>query len=254
MVHVTLLGEQLLADVDGTVRLRSSRTIAIIAFLVAHGEAPQTRQRIAAAFWPDSSDEQALTNLRRELHHLRAVLGDEPALVVTPRDLSGRDSPTCVVDARAFRAERAAALAAAAAGDRDAFLTHAASAVEHYGGEFLPGSDADWARDTRSELEQQCVDLLDRSVAAYTATGDPARAVEAARRRVQLRPLEEVGYRTLMELLGDLGDRAGAVSTYHHCASVLERELGIEPDPLTRATLNRLLARSGPAVAAAPPP
>jgi hypothetical protein len=44
------------------------------------------------------------------------------------------------------------------------------------------------------------------------------------------------------------------VSTYHHCASVLERELGVEPDPLTRTTLNRLLARSAPAVSAAPEP
>ena len=49
-----------------------------------------------------------------------------------------------------------------------------------------------------------------------------------------------------------MGDRAGAVSTYHHCASVLERELGVEPDPVTRATLNRLLARAGPAGAATP--
>jgi DNA-binding SARP family transcriptional activator len=227
-MHVTLLGEQLLAGADGTVRARSSRTIALIAFLVAHGDAPQTRQRIAA-FWPDSSDEQALTNLRRELHHLRGVLGDEPSLVVTSRDLCWRDSPTCVVDVRAFRTDRAAALAAAAGGDRDAFLTHAAAAVARYGGEFLPGNDDDWARDTRVELEQQCVDLLDRCVPAYRATGDPTRAVDAARRRVALRPLEELGYRTLIELQGDLGDRAGAVSTYHHCASVLERELASSP-------------------------
>ena len=144
-MHVTLLGEQLLAGADGTVQARSSRTLALIAFLVAHGDAPQTRQRIAAAFWPDSTDEQALTNLRRELHHLRGVLGDEPALVVTPRDLAWRDSPTCVVDVRAFHSDRAAALAAAAGGDRDAFLTRAAAAVDRYGGEFLPGNDDDWA-------------------------------------------------------------------------------------------------------------
>ena len=253
-MHVTLLGEQLLTGVDGTIQARSSRTIALIAFLAAHGDAPQTRQRIAAAFWPDSSDEQALTNLRRELHHLRGVLGDEPALVVNPRDLAWRDSPTCVVDVRAFRTDRAAALAAAGGGDQDTFLTRATEAVARYGGEFLPGNDDDWARDTRSELEQQCVDLLDRIVPAYRATGDPARAAVAARRRVALRPLEEAGYRTLMECYGDLGDRAGAVSTFHHCASVLERELGVEPDPLTRDTLNRLLARTGPAVAATPDP
>ncbi len=72
--------------------------------------------------------------------------------------------------------------------------------------------------------------------------------LDAARRRIQLRPLEEIGYRTMIELQGDLGDRAGAVSTYHHCASVLERELGVEPDPATRAALDRLLT----AAAAAP--
>jgi DNA-binding SARP family transcriptional activator/tetratricopeptide (TPR) repeat protein len=253
-MRVTLLGEQLLATADGVVRVRSSRTLALIGFLVARGDAPQTRQRIATAFWPDSSDEQALTNLRRELHHLRAVLGEEPALVVTSRELAWRDSPTCVVDVRAFRADRAAALAAAGSGDRDAFLARAAAAVARYGGEFLPGSDEGWARDARAELEQQCVDLLDGCVTGYRATGDPARAIAAARRRVALRPLEEAGYRALIECHGDLGDRAGATSTYHHCASVLERELGVEPDPLTRAALNRLLARSGPAVAAAPEP
>ncbi len=76
--------------------------------------------------------------------------------------------------------------------------------------------------------------------------------MDAARRRIQLRPLEEVGYRRLMELQGDLGDRAGAVSTYHHCASVLERELGVEPDPATRTALNNLLARVGPVAAPVP--
>ena len=120
-------------------------------------------------------------------------------------------------------------------------LTHARAAIAPYRGELLPGSYDDWLLEPRAEREQQCVDLLDLVSATRTSAGDLARALEAARRRVQLRPLEEVGYRTLMELQADLGDRAGAVSTYHHCASVLERELGVEPDPATRAALDRLL-------------
>ena len=71
--------------------------------------------------------------------------------------------------------------------------------------------------------------------------------MEAARRRIQLQPLEEAGYRTLMQLQADLGDRAGAVSTYHHCASVLERELGVIPDPATRQAFQRLMADADPA-------
>ena len=46
-----------------------------------------------------------------------------------------------------------------------------------------------------------------------------------------------------MELQAGLGDRAAALATYHRCASVLERELGIEPDEATHAVLRRLLAR-----------
>ena len=43
-----------------------------------------------------------------------------------------------------------------------------------------------------------------------------------------------------------MGDRAAAVSTYHHCASVLERELGVAPDDATRAAFRRLMTRDRP--------
>ena len=133
-------------------------------------------------------------------------------------------------------------------------LAHAAKAVAQYRGEFLPGGYDDWLLDIRSALERQCVDLCDLICATRVRTGDLTGAVDAARRRIQLQPLEEVGYRTLMRLQTDLGDRAGAVSTYHHCASVLERELGVIPDPATRQELQRVLAHVDPAGARLPAP
>ena len=119
--------------------------------------------------------------------------------------------------------------------------------IGEYRGDFLPGTYDDWLLDARSALERQCVDLCDLVCAARARAGDLAGAVDAARRRVRLQPLEEVGYRTLMELQADLGDRAGAVSTYHHCASVLERELGVVPDVATRKMFQRLMAHARPA-------
>ena len=47
-----------------------------------------------------------------------------------------------------------------------------------------------------------------------------------------------------MRLQADLGDRAGALSTYHRCASVLERELGVVPDDATRRLLARLMSHA----------
>jgi DNA-binding SARP family transcriptional activator/tetratricopeptide (TPR) repeat protein len=248
MLQVSLFGEQAITD-DGTgrVRTRSSRTAALIGFLVTHSGSPQARQRIAGLFWPDSTEAQALTNLRRELHQLRQVLGDEPSLLVTSRDLCWQDTPTCRVDVRTFDVERRAAQAASRSEQQ--VLTHAARALAQYKGDFLPGAYDDWLLEARAELERQCVELCDLLAQAQAATGDLAGAVQSARRRVTLQPLEETGYRTLMRLQADLGDRAGALSTYHHCASVLERELGVTPDPATLKAVAGLLARSEPAPA-----
>ncbi len=240
MLHVALLGEQAITDsATGTVLTRSPRSVALVAFLVAHAGLPQPRQHIAELFWPDSTDAQALTNLRRELHHLRHVLGNDGSLVVTSKDLCWRDTDTSRVDMRTFDLERRAAIAAAAVGDTDEVLAHATAALAEYRGELLPGMYDDWLVEIRADLERHCVYLCDLLSAAR---GDLTGAIDAARRRIALRPLEEVGYRTLMELQAELGDRAGAVSTYHHCASILERELGITPDQATTAVVSRLLA------------
>jgi DNA-binding SARP family transcriptional activator/tetratricopeptide (TPR) repeat protein len=241
MLHVSLLGEQAITEDGTSVQAHSSRSIALVAFLAVHAGAPQSRQRIAGTFWPESTDAQALTNLRRELHNLRQVLGRESSLVVTSRDLCWCDTGSCRVDLRAFTIARSAALAAAAAGDDAGVVQHAATAVECYKGELLPGGYDDWLLEVRSELDRQCADLCDLLAAARARTGDLPGAVRAARRRIQLQPLEETGYRTVMLLHADLGDRAGAVSAYHHCASVLERELGVTPAPETRQVFQRLM-------------
>src|ERR1035441_6242817 len=121
MLQVSVLGRQVITDDGTSVRIRSSRAVALVGFLVAHSGSPQARQRIAGLFWPDSTDGQALTNLRRELHQLRQVFGNEPSLVVTSRDLCWRDTETCRVDMRVFDVERKAALAAAANDDGEGF-------------------------------------------------------------------------------------------------------------------------------------
>jgi DNA-binding SARP family transcriptional activator/tetratricopeptide (TPR) repeat protein len=253
-LYLSLLGEQVVSDGrTGSVQIRSSRAVALIALLAVHAGSPQPRQRLAGLLWPESTDAQALTNLRRELHHLRQVLGDEASLVVSPRDLCWRDTTTCRVDVRVFDNERKAALAAEAAADEEALVVHGTAAITAYRGELLPGVYQDWVLDARTQLERHCVDLCDLVCAARARAGDMTGAVEVARRRVQLQPLEEVGYRTLMRLQADLGDRAGAVSTYHHCASLLERELGVSPDPATRKAFQRLMAQARPAARPAPP-
>jgi DNA-binding SARP family transcriptional activator/tetratricopeptide (TPR) repeat protein len=248
LLEVALLGEQYVAGSTATNLARSSRSIALLGFLAVHADAPQPRQRLAASFWPDSTEQQARTNLRRELHHLRVLLGGDRSLVVEPATLMWRESPTCRVDVCVFHHERQLALQALAAGDHHELLEHGAAAVEEYHGDLLPGMFDDWVLAERETLRRQCVELCDHLVAGWRGAGDLRKAVDYGRLRVRLEPLEEVGYRTLMELQADAGDRAGAISTFHKCAEILDQELQVKPSQATETFAERLLSSDGPEV------
>ena len=254
MYEIRLLGEQAVSDARGAPLAVPPRAIALVGYLALHAGLPQQRGRIATLFWPDSTDEQALTNLRRELHHLRTALPDGSGLVVTGRDLCWRDTAGARVDLREFVLGDDAARAAGRRGDDEQVVERGTAALDAYRGDFLPGGWDDWLLEARTELETRAVALCELLGDALARTGDTAAAVEVARRHVRLRPLDEVGHQRLIALQGELGDRAGAVSTYHHCAATLERELGVMPAPATRALLDRLLARDDPPVPRSPTP
>lgn len=48
-----------------------ARLQSLLAYLLVHRQAPQSRQHVAFRFWPDSSEKQAHTNLRKLLFQLR---------------------------------------------------------------------------------------------------------------------------------------------------------------------------------------
>jgi DNA-binding SARP family transcriptional activator len=54
--------------------LPSARAETLLAYLLLHRDAPQSRQHLAFILWPDSSEAQARTNLRHVLHDLRRAL------------------------------------------------------------------------------------------------------------------------------------------------------------------------------------
>ena len=241
MLDISLLGEVRVAIDSSLVALRSTRVLALLGFLVAHRGAPQRREYIAAQFWPDSPEPQARTNLRRELHALRAELPQvDQWLVATGGTLLWQLDHSCRVDVEVFETAADRAAVAWAAADTPSFRVAAADAVRAYRGGFMPALYEDWALAERDRLHRRCLNLLDQLIEAERNDGSYGPAIELARRRIDLEPLEEVGYRTLLQLQALAGDRAAALQTYHRCTSVLERELGVAPDPATAAEYERL--------------
>ena len=77
----------------------TSRLQSLLAFLVLHADAAQSREHLAFLLWPESSESQARTNLRQLLHHLRRALPVECSLLATDNQtVRWRLDSACSID------------------------------------------------------------------------------------------------------------------------------------------------------------
>lgn len=231
-----------LGDVD-VAALGSERVQALLAFLVLHRDTALPRATVAFALWPDSDEAQARTNLRHVLHVLRrGVPGVQRYVEITPRTVRWRPDAPLRLDV-ADVDERLSVRA----GD-PARRVALREATELYRGDLLEGWTAQWLQEERDRLFHGQVAALAELAALAEAGGDPAEALDAAERLLRVDPLREDGHRLLMRVHAATGDRAAAVRAYHRTATVLERELGVQPSEATRAAYAALLgegARAG---------
>ncbi len=242
ILKLCLLGEQrvfVLGAAESS-SLVVGRALELLTYLVVSSGVPQERERLAGLFWPESTDQQSRTNLRRELHCLRQLPGLKRSIEAVGTALLWRDVPDAESDVGCFRGNYVAAMHAANDGDTAELLRFGQAAIHCYTGELVPGMYDEWALAERAILHSQCVQVCDL-VAAAAASSDTAQAIAAVQRRIQLEPLQELGYQTLMKLQTAAGDVAAAVGSYHRCADILESELGVEPGPRTREMAQGLL-------------
>ncbi|MBM7787164.1 ATP-binding protein [Tenggerimyces flavus] len=219
---VRLLGRFELSLNDDVVQLDSARAEALLAYLLLHRGSTISRQRLAAAFWPDSTEAQARTNLRHVLHTLRARLPTvEEYVEITARTLRWRPDAPLWLDVDGFEETRD---------------------LELYGGDLLEEADDDWLEADRTRLRRTYLEALDTQAERAEADGDHTAAAAATERLLREDPLREDAHRRLIRLYDSAGDKARAVAAYHECASILERELGIPPSPPTRAAYEAVMA------------
>jgi DNA-binding SARP family transcriptional activator len=228
MLRFQLLGGFEVTHVDqpipGLTRLRMQ---SLLAYLLLHCDVPQSRAHISFTFWPDSSDSQARTNLRRELLQLRRVLPQsEDYLHTDSQAIQWNPVAAYSLDVNDFVA------ALTAAETTDNAQKHAGllqKAVTLYQGTLLPGLYDEWILAKREELDQQYVRALEQLTALYADDRDYTAAIRVAQRLLRHDPLNEPIYLRLMEFYAHQNDRARALHTYHTCVTVLARELDIAP-------------------------
>ncbi len=219
VLHIRLLGDCSLCydGAPAVTEVNTPRLQSLLAYLLLHRAAPQSRSHVAFQFWPDSTEAQAHSNLRTLLHRLRQALPDaDQFLSVEGQTVQWRQDAPYTLDVAGFeqavsRAERTGEEAA-----RRAALERA---IELYGGELLPSCYDDWILPQRERLHQAYIRAMEQLIRLLEEEREYDQALRYAQRLLRDDPLHEAGYRRLMRLRALSGDRAGALRVYHDCES-----------------------------------
>lgn len=192
---LTLFGPmQVLVEGRPLPRLRSRKSLWLLALLALRAGRPVEREWLAGTLWPDVDQSPAAANLRVVLSELRRALGIQGSRLETPgRHILSLDLDGADVDVRAFDEAVASREAAALA-----------RAVALYQGPLLEGCAEEWVGQERRAREQDCLEALQAlGDAALAAGGDGAAGYY--RRAVSLDPWREAAQRGLMQALAQGG-------------------------------------------------
>src|SRR5260370_8810075 len=169
-LHLHLLGDFLLVSGDTPVTtVTVPRLQTMVGYLLLNRNAPPERSHLAFLLWPDSTEAQAHTNLRKLLHQLRQAFPDvDHFLHADKRSLqwlpAQADAPWTLdileVEQALFRAEQAKQVQDTTA------MRQALEQVMHlYRGDLLPSCYEEWILPERDYWRQLFLQPSERLIA-----------------------------------------------------------------------------------------
>lgn len=231
--QIRLLGPPgVIIDGRPVARFRSSKSLAILAYLIQENR-PLSRRQLAALFWPDLSAAEAAGSFRRTLHDLTHKV---PGAVQVDADVVTFDPSGWSVDTLEFAA----------------LYTHPEEAqwqgaVELSRGEFLAGIELPdnpefeyWVAGQREMYRHQMVAILEQLLARQMADERYDDALHTSWQLLAQEPWRERIHRVVMRLLVRSGQRSSALRQYQICRRYLREELDIMPSAETERLYRRI--------------
>jgi LuxR family transcriptional regulator, maltose regulon positive regulatory protein len=250
-LHLRVLGPlELRRDgvVVATPELRRERVRQLLGYLLTHDR--PTRAAITSELWPDLDDVAAGRNLRVTLTYLQNVLEPDRGELDPPYFLRSAGPVLHLVTDGALEIdvlqfERALDEAARLErqGAPSAALSAYLRAAELWGGDLLAdvagGTWLEWERD---RLRGRFVSSAVRAGNLLLARGDTTTARTLAERALRADDCSEDAHQLLVAVHLADGDLVDAHRALRRCQQMLQ-ELGVPPQPRTRALAQRLAPR-----------
>jgi DNA-binding SARP family transcriptional activator len=220
----------------------------LLAHVAASHPSPRDKHELLGAFWPDSPANRASNNLSIAVHQIRNWLREvAPHLADTVTVRHGRyslDTRWWSIDVAEFRANVAAARAAAATEDAETARRSYQRAFTCYAGSFLAAESAEqWALNIRHDLSLEFVDVAKWLARDAVSTRHWARVIELAERIRAEDDVDEEAYQ--LQMLGHWrqGNVTRALAAYRNCVERLREALDLHPAPVTEHLYNEIRAR-----------
>ena len=243
MMHISLLGDlQVSIDHISVEKLRGQRVRSIFIYLVLHAGTAVSRSELAGTLWPDISESQARTNLRRELHALKNTHEVISGCIDASKNTVTWQRPDdyrCDIEqfknlCQAFNAEQDTAQKSALG----------LQAVALYRAPLLAGIPDEWVSVKREALHQQWNSLSEHLITVLQGFNVSEQIISIASRQLSFDPYLEAAYLAIMEAYIASGNSAMALHTYHQCASVLNKDLSILPNERIQNLYSRLVSKN----------
>ncbi|QGQ93814.1 hypothetical protein EHS13_02275 [Paenibacillus psychroresistens] len=223
-------GLKITFDEEEFTTVTSGAKARLLAYLVLAYDIPQSRKKIAFDFWPDSTEKQAFSNLRKLLHDLRECLPQSDRyLKITSAYIQWNHELPIYSDVRKFEQ-----------GAKGTTLYELRNAEELYKGQLLPGFQEEWLGAKREQLAQSYTYVVDKLISILENQREYSSALFFGNKLLIQNKLREESYVTLMRLHALNNDKAGVVNIYQQLHKVLQDELEIGPSAETVQLLERL--------------
>ena len=227
LFKIYLLGQFKIQNDDQALELPDRSAQSLLAYLALNAGVTYRREKLASLLWPDATDSNARSYLRRALWRMRKSLKTG---ALDPDDFLRINDISVTYNAQSHYSL-----------DADLLLSRMETCtVEEiieiarlYRGDLLPGFYDEWVLIERERLQtayhQMMNHLLDRLV--ETMRWDEV--LYWGEQWIRLGFSPEPAYQALIQAYAGLGNPGMIGLTYQRCVEALERDLGMQPSPET---------------------
>jgi predicted ATPase/DNA-binding SARP family transcriptional activator len=240
MLQVKFLGQFEIVLDGKRLNLSTRSAQSLFAYLVLNAGKAHRRELLAGLLWPDSSEENARSNLRHELWRMRKAIqpGQETYFLIDDLTISFHPQDEVYLDVHRLEnvpTERSDA-------------NELTAALATYVGELLPGFYDEWVSAERQRLAVLFEAKMARLLEILQGEARWAEVLEWATRWIALAQWPEPAYRAIMTAYASIGDVSKVVETFERFALGLQRDLGVAPSEQTQALYQQIKAGRKPDV------